>query len=73
MNVLERTQPGTLRAVRAAIQTLADAGQLHPLVDSQYPLEKARHGLERLESGLAVGKVVVEVADSSARPRRSLG
>jgi NADPH2:quinone reductase len=65
MHVMDRAHPGTLRTVRTAIQTLVDAGELHPQLDSRYPLEEAGSALERLESGAAIGKVLVDVGPPS--------
>lgn len=38
------------------------AGTLRPIIDNVYPLERGADALARLGSGLAVGKVLVEVA-----------
>lgn len=38
------------------------AGTVRPIIDSIYPLERGADALARLGSGLAVGKVMVEVA-----------
>jgi NADPH:quinone reductase-like Zn-dependent oxidoreductase len=39
------------------------AGTLQPVIDAVYPLERGAEALARLGSGLAVGKVVVSVAN----------
>lgn len=61
MDVLEREQPGTLRRVKDAVQALADAGRLHPLVGERFALEDAAAAMRALEGRTAVGKVVVDV------------
>lgn len=48
----------------AAIVDELRLGRLHPLVDSEFPLESGRRAFERLASGEQFGKVVVTVSDS---------
>jgi NADPH:quinone reductase-like Zn-dependent oxidoreductase len=43
------------------LSRLADAGDLHVLVDSTFPLDRAQDAFDRLQSGDAVGKVVLAV------------
>ncbi|MGX6448511.1 NADPH:quinone oxidoreductase family protein [Patulibacter sp. S7RM1-6] len=61
MDVMEREQPGTLRRVRDAVQGLADAGAIRPLVGARYPFDRAADALRALEERAAIGKVVVDV------------
>ncbi|HET7843065.1 MAG TPA: zinc-binding dehydrogenase [Xanthomonadales bacterium] len=49
-------------AILREVARLVDAGKLEPIVDSRFPLERAADAHARLESGAAVGKVVVDVA-----------
>ena len=45
------------------ITTLAEAGQIRPLMDGEpYALEDVARAHARLESGQAMGKVVVQVS-----------
>jgi NADPH:quinone reductase-like Zn-dependent oxidoreductase len=45
----------------AMLAGLADAGQLDPVIDQVYPLEKAQDALAHVESGHARGKVVIQI------------
>jgi len=47
-----------LRSVAAAVER----GQLVPVIDSSFPLEAAAHAHDRVDSGQAIGKVVVRSA-----------
>jgi NADPH:quinone reductase-like Zn-dependent oxidoreductase len=40
---------------------LIDAGKVHPLVDSVFPLAEAAQAHERLEAGLQLGKIVLRI------------
>ncbi|NNM53678.1 MAG: zinc-dependent alcohol dehydrogenase family protein [Spirochaetales bacterium] len=44
-----------------AIKTLVERGQLRPLIDSVYPLEKTAEAQRRLEAGGVRGKIVLKV------------
>ena len=45
-----------------AMMAVANAGGLHPVVDSVVPLAEGRRAYERLASGQQAGKVVIEVS-----------
>jgi NADPH:quinone reductase-like Zn-dependent oxidoreductase len=45
----------------AMLAGLADAGQLDPVIDQVYPLDKAQDALAHVESGHAHGKVVIQI------------
>jgi len=47
----------------AELSRLADAGDLRVLVDTTFPLDRAQDAFDRLQSGNAVGKVVLAVHD----------
>jgi NADPH:quinone reductase-like Zn-dependent oxidoreductase len=49
--------------VLSQVSALLDAGTLHPLIDSIYPLEKAREAFERSLQPGKRGKVVLRVAE----------
>ena len=40
-----------------------DQGVIKPILDKTFPLEAAAHAISYVESGRAVGKVVIRVAD----------
>lgn len=61
MDNMDLAQPGTLLRVRDGVQSLLDAGRLHPLVGAVFPLERTAQALASMENRTAVGKVVVEV------------
>jgi NADPH:quinone reductase-like Zn-dependent oxidoreductase len=46
------------------VNALIEAGDVRPVIDRRYPLEQAAAALRRVEDGLALGKVVVTVAES---------
>jgi putative PIG3 family NAD(P)H quinone oxidoreductase len=48
-------------AVRSEVWPLVDAGRIRPVVDTVYPMDAAASGHELLESGGAVGKVLLGV------------
>ncbi|WP_136707784.1 NAD(P)-dependent alcohol dehydrogenase [Agromyces sp. H66] len=48
-----------------------DAGEVRPVVDEAFPLERAADALARFESGIVRGKLVLEVWDRGARRRAS--
>lgn len=48
------------------IGALVDQGVITPILDKTFPLEGATDALSYVESGRAVGKVVIRVADSSS-------
>jgi NADPH:quinone reductase-like Zn-dependent oxidoreductase len=50
---------GTVDGLRALVSFCAARG-VTPHIDSTYPLADARSAVARLESGDAVGKVIVE-------------
>jgi NADPH:quinone reductase len=61
MDVMETARPGTLARVRDGVQGLLDAGRLHPLVGTVYPMERTADALGSMENRTAIGKVVVQV------------
>lgn len=48
------------------VAALADAGELQPVIDQRLPLARVTEAHRRLESGQAIGKVIVEVAQPIA-------
>ena len=50
------------RDVLHALETLAEAGQVRPVLDEVLPLEQVRRAHERVETGSGQGKVVLTVA-----------
>jgi NADPH2:quinone reductase len=61
MSIMDTVAPGTIRMVGEAVEALAAAGRLHPLIGSRFRLEDAADALRTLERRDAVGKVVIEV------------
>lgn len=49
-------------AILREVARLVDAGRLRPVIDSRFPLARSAEAHARLESGKAVGKIVVDVA-----------
>jgi len=47
----------------AKIGALVDQGVIKPILDKTFPLEAAADAISYVESGRAVGKVVIGVAD----------
>ena len=45
------------------IGALVDQGVIKPILDKTFPLEAATEAISYVESGRAVGKVVIRVAD----------
>jgi NADPH:quinone reductase-like Zn-dependent oxidoreductase len=45
------------------ISALVDRGIIKPILDKTFPLEAAADAISYVESGRAVGKVVIRVAD----------
>lgn len=54
------------RAGLIALRDLVEAGQLHPLVDTVFPLEQARDAHVLGESGKMFGKIVLSVRDEAS-------
>ena len=48
--------------LRAEVWPLLDSGRVAPVMDSEFPLEKAAEAHARMESSAHVGKIVLEVA-----------
>lgn len=46
------------------VNALLESGAMRPVIDRVYPLEEAAAALRRVEDGLALGKVVVRVAEA---------
>lgn len=63
MDNMEQEYPGTLQLVRHAVEDLAHARSIKPLVGLTYPLSEATQALKSLEDRAAVGKVVVTIKD----------
>jgi NADPH2:quinone reductase len=61
MDVYEETHPGTVAMVNAAVQHLAEQGQIKPLIGARVPLENGAEALRIMERREAIGKIVVEV------------
>jgi NADPH2:quinone reductase len=61
---MDRRYPGTVRRVGDAVEALAEAGRLHPLVGHRLPLEHGAEALRLLDRREALGKVVVDVRAS---------
>jgi NADPH:quinone reductase-like Zn-dependent oxidoreductase len=55
---MERTREKIL-----ALHTLASRGQLRPLVDSTFPLERVAEAHRKLEAGGMRGKIAIKIAD----------
>ncbi len=51
------------------IGALVDQGVIRPILDKTFPLEAAAEAISYVESGRAVGKVVIRVGDGSAANR----
>jgi len=54
-------RPDRVGAALARLLTMYDAGEIHPLVSRVLPLDEAIEGLRVIESGRAVGKIVVRL------------
>lgn len=52
------------RAFAAQVVPLLAKRTVHPVIDSEFPLERIREAHERLESGATIGKVVIRVSDA---------
>jgi NADPH:quinone reductase-like Zn-dependent oxidoreductase len=52
------------RADMEEVNALLEPGAVRPVIDRVYPLEEAAAALRRVEDGLALGKVVVRVAEA---------
>jgi NADPH:quinone reductase-like Zn-dependent oxidoreductase len=52
---------GTLKDF-ATVMDLVFAGRLKPVIDRVFPLAEAKAAQERLESGMQMGKVVLEIS-----------
>jgi NADPH:quinone reductase-like Zn-dependent oxidoreductase len=44
------------------VRTLMEAGHLHPVIDAEYPLERAAEAVSLVKDGRPAGKIVVTVA-----------
>lgn len=55
---MERTQQKI-----EALKTLVERGQIRPVIDSVYPLEKAAEAQRRLEAGGVRGKIVLQIPE----------
>jgi NADPH:quinone reductase-like Zn-dependent oxidoreductase len=47
------------RALREAVWPLLESGQVRPVIDSTFPLERASDAHRRMESGAHIGKIVL--------------
>jgi NADPH2:quinone reductase len=61
MDIHEQEHPGTMARVNAAIQELADAGAIHPLIGARVPFADGAEALRIMERREAIGKIVVDV------------
>jgi len=61
MDIFEQEHPGTMAMVNAAVQDLADAGAIHPLIGARVPFEDGAEALRIMERRAAIGKIVVDV------------
>lgn len=52
------------RADMDEVNAFLESGAVRPVTDRSYPLEEAAAALRRVEDGLALGKVVVTIADA---------
>ena len=50
------------RALEKNVWPLLEAGKVHPVIDSTYPLAKASEAHARMETSLHIGKIMLEVA-----------
>lgn len=50
------------RALEKNVWPLLEAGKVHPVIDSTYPLAKASEAHTRMETSLHIGKIMLEVA-----------
>jgi putative PIG3 family NAD(P)H quinone oxidoreductase len=50
------------RRFDAEVLPLFDAGRLHPVIDSRYPLARIAEAHRRMEANVNVGKIVIDVA-----------
>jgi NADPH2:quinone reductase len=56
-------EPERVRVALAELLAMYEAGKLHPLVSRVLPLDQAVEGLRVIESGRAVGKLVVRLSE----------
>jgi NADPH2:quinone reductase len=56
-------EPERVRVALAELLAMYEAGKLHPLVSQVLPLDEAVEGLRVIESGRAVGKLVVRLRE----------
>jgi NADPH:quinone reductase-like Zn-dependent oxidoreductase len=49
-------------ALRAEVWPLLSAGRVAPVMDSEFPLERAAEAHARMESSAHIGKIVLKVA-----------
>jgi NADPH2:quinone reductase len=61
IDIFEQEHPGTMARVNAAVQELADAGQIKPLIGARVPFEDGAEALRIMERRAAIGKIVVDV------------
>jgi NADPH:quinone reductase len=61
MDIHEQEHPGTMARVNAAVQALADAGKIHPLIGARVPFADGAEALRVMERREAIGKIVVDV------------
>jgi NADPH2:quinone reductase len=63
MDIHEQEHPGTMARINAAVQALADAGEIHPLIGARVPFENGAEALRIMERRAAIGKIVVDVRE----------
>jgi NADPH2:quinone reductase len=61
MVAMDKEVPGTVRMVNTAVEHLAHAGKIKPLVGVRLPFEDGAEALRILDRREAIGKVVVDV------------
>jgi NADPH2:quinone reductase len=66
MDIMEEEHPGTVRMCNDAVQALADAGAIHPLIGARVPFENGAEALRIMERREAIGKIVVDVRPDAA-------
>ncbi len=51
-----------VRAIRRKIWPWVASGRLKPVMDSEFPLEKAEKAIKRMEDNLNIGKILLQIA-----------
>ena len=61
IDIFEQEHPGTMARANAAVQALADRGEIRPLIGVRVPFEEGAEALRIMERREAIGKIVVDV------------